>query len=74
MAGKKTFADDFTMREIAMDILKNCGGEREIILQVQRVMNSRIDTLSADMALQQLEQLRTRCATSLKPSARLSSN
>ena len=64
MAGKKTFADDFAMREIAMDILKTCGGEREIILQVQRVMNSRIDTLPANTALRQLAQLRTRCVTS----------
>jgi len=64
MRVKKTFADDVTMREIAMHILKTCGGERDIILQVQRVMNSRIDTLSSEMALKQLEELRTRCVTS----------
>lgn len=64
MPMKKTFADDLTMREIAMDILKSCGGEREIILQVQRVMNSPIDTLSSNAALKQLKELRTRCVTS----------
>ena len=64
MPGKKTYADDFAMREIAMDILKSCGGEREIILQVQRVMNSPIDTLSSNTALKQLKELRTRCVTS----------
>ena len=61
----KTFADDYTMREIAIEILKSCGGEREIILEVQRVMNSPINTLSWDTALKRLEELRTRCVTSL---------
>jgi len=63
---KKTYADNSVMREIAMAILKSCGGEREIILQVQRVMNSGVDTLSTEVAFRQLEQLRTRCLTSSK--------
>jgi hypothetical protein len=63
---KKTFADNSAMREIAMAILKTCGGEREIVLQVQRVMNSAADTLSTGAAFKQLDELRMRCLTSSK--------
>jgi len=54
------------MREIAMAILKSCGGERDIVLQVQRVMNSAADTLSTNAALKRLEELRARCLSSSK--------
>ena len=66
MVTKTTFADNSTMREIAMTILKNCGGDRNVILQVQRVMNSTEDTLPMDVAANRLEQLKARCMTSPK--------
>jgi hypothetical protein len=66
MVAKKTFADNSVMREIAMAILKSCGGERDIVLQVQRVMNSAADTLSTNAALKRLEELRARCLSSSK--------
>ena len=63
---KKTFADNSAMREIAMAILKTCGGERDVVLQLQRLMNSATDTLTADAAFKKLEELRTRCLSSAK--------
>jgi hypothetical protein len=66
MAAKKTFADNSAMREIAMAILKTCGGERQIVLEVQRVMNTVTDSLSMDAAFKRLDELRMRCLTSSK--------
>ena len=66
MVAKTTFADNSAMRELAMAILKNCGGDRDVILQVQRVMNSTEDTLSMDVTTNRLEQLKARCMSSPK--------
>jgi hypothetical protein len=66
MVTKTTFADNSAMREIAMAILKNCGSDRDVILQVQRVMNSAEDTLPMDVAANRLEQLKARCMPSSK--------
>ena len=66
MVTKRTFADNSAMREIAMAILKNCGSDRDVILQVQRVMNSAEDTLPMDVAANRLEQLKARCMPSPK--------
>lgn len=57
----KTFADHAELREIAMSILKRCGGDRKLILAVQQLMNSREDSLSHKEALRQLEELLGRC-------------
>ena len=66
MVAKTTFSDNSAMRELAMAILKSCGGDRDVILEVQRVMNSAEDTLSIDVATNQLEQLKARCMPSSK--------
>ena len=66
MRGKKTFADNSAMREIAMSILKSCGDNRDLVLQVERLMNSAADTLSKTAALKRLDQLRMRCLGSSK--------
>ena len=52
------------MRELAMWILKSCGGERQIILQVQSIMNSLDDTLPKEEALAKLRALRSACVRS----------
>ena len=44
-----------------MYILKSCGGERQIILQVQSLMNSADDTLPKEVALAKLHPLRAGC-------------
>ncbi len=66
MGAKKTLADNSAMREIAMGILKSCGDDRDLVLQVQRLMNSAPDTLSKTAALKRLDQLRMRCLDSSK--------
>jgi hypothetical protein len=68
MAMRKTFADYPELRERAMNILKTCGGDREIILAVQRLMNSRDDAVSFDEAVRQLKALTARCKPKAKNS------
>jgi hypothetical protein len=61
MAARKTFADHPEFRETAMRILKSCGGDREIILSVQKLMNSPDDSLLHHEALWRLRLLLERC-------------
>jgi hypothetical protein len=61
MALKRTFADDSEMRQIAMEILATCGGERRIILQVQALMNSNEEMVPKAEALKKLRALHGEC-------------
>ena len=61
MRARKTFADHPEFRESAMKILKRCGGEREIILSVQTLMNSPDDSLLHHEALWRLKVLFEKC-------------
>lgn len=61
MPFRKTFADYPEMRERAMRILKTCGGDREIILAVQKLMNSADDSLTYEEALSNLKALSRKC-------------
>ena len=63
MGFRKRFADYPEFRERAMRILKTCGGDREIILALQKLMNSRDDSLLHHEALWQLKVLSARCKT-----------
>ena len=49
------------MRDLAMHILEHCGGDRDIIRQVQSLMNSAEDTVPKEEALGKLRALRTAC-------------
>jgi hypothetical protein len=61
MAVRRTFADYAELREIAMSILERCGGDRQIILAVQRLMNSPENSLTYADALQELKALSGKC-------------
>jgi hypothetical protein len=61
MAFRKKFSDYPEFRERAMSILRRCGGDREIILAVQKLMNSSDDSVLPHEADEQLKALFTRC-------------
>jgi hypothetical protein len=67
MSFRKTFADHTELREVAMIILERCGYDRDIILAVQRLMNSPDDSLPREEAVRRLEALLGKCQPDYAP-------